>query len=98
MSPSIPSFGSDERSDLPSDHLAVDATGAYVAENSGGFNDPTRGRMVALGSGGSMRWEAPFPDEIEPRALFAIGGRLVAVERESAYAFRAAPGERWSPL
>lgn len=87
-----------ERSDLPSDHLAVDATGAYVAENSGGFNDPTRGRMVALGSGGSMRWEAPFPDEIEPRALFAIGGRLVAVERETAYAFRAAPGERWSPL
>ncbi|MDB2241524.1 hypothetical protein [Halorubrum ezzemoulense] len=54
--------------------------------------------MVALGSGGSMRWEAPFPDEIEPRALIAIGGRLVAVERENAYAFRAAPGERWSPL
>ena len=86
-----------ERSDLPPDHLAVDATGAYLAEDEDGFDD-AEGWMVAVGADGSVEWEAPFPDGVEPEELFAIGGRLVALDSGRAYGFRAAPGERWSPL
>ncbi|MYL15341.1 hypothetical protein GLW36_01575 [Halorubrum terrestre] len=87
-----------ERSNLPPGHLAADATGAYLTENGGGFNGETDARMVAVGADGSVEWEAPFPDGIEPEEVFAFGGRLVALDGDTAYGFRATPGERWSPL
>ncbi|GAA0720913.1 hypothetical protein J2744_000408 [Halorubrum trapanicum] len=86
-----------ERSDLPRGHLAVDERGAYVAERGDGFDD-AEARMVAVGTDGSVRWETPFPEGVEPSELFAIGGRLVALDGGTAYGFRATPGERWSPL
>ncbi|EMA63628.1 hypothetical protein C470_02615 [Halorubrum distributum JCM 13561] len=54
--------------------------------------------MVAVGADGSVEWEAPFPDGVEPEEVFAFGGRLVALDGDTAYGFRATPGERWSPL
>ncbi|EMA72214.1 PQQ-binding-like beta-propeller repeat protein [Halorubrum distributum] len=87
-----------ERAGLPPDHLAVDAAGAYLAENEGGFDDESEARMVAVGAGGSVRWEAPFPAGVEPESLYAVGGRVIALDSGRAYGFRATAGERWSPL
>ncbi|ELZ39133.1 hypothetical protein C463_17493 [Halorubrum californiense DSM 19288] len=87
-----------EWSESPPDHLAVGAAGLYVAENAGGFDDDTEARVVAIGDGGRVLWEAPLPDRVDPERLFAIGDRLVVVDDGTAYGFRATSGERWSPL
>jgi len=87
-----------ERSNLPQGNFAVDERGAYVAGIERGRDAGTEARMVAVGTDGSVRWEAPFPDGVDPRDLYALGGRLVALADDTAYGFRAVPGERWSPL
>ncbi|VTT88035.1 hypothetical protein DM2_1369 [Halorubrum sp. DM2] len=87
-----------ERSNLPQGNLAVDEHGAYVTGIERARDAGTEPRMVAVGTDGSVRWEAPFPDGVDPRDLYAFGGRLVALADDAAYGFRAAPGERWSPF
>ncbi|ELZ52605.1 MULTISPECIES: PQQ-binding-like beta-propeller repeat protein [Halorubrum] len=87
-----------EQSDLPQGNLAVDERGAYVAGIGRERDAGTEARMAAVGVGGAVRWEAPFPDGVEPRELYAFGGRLVALDGDTAYGFRAVPGDRWSPL
>ncbi|EMA63037.1 PQQ-binding-like beta-propeller repeat protein [Halorubrum lipolyticum] len=77
-----------ERTDAPARRrAAVDADGIYAVRSRA---------ILAIGADGEDRWRAPLPDRVTVDELFAVGGRLIAVDGEELYGFHATPGERWS--
>ena len=90
-----------ERDGLPASRpFAADVRGIYAVgrEAVREGSRETRPVIVAVGAGGGDRWSAPLPDGVRVEALFAVGDRLLVVDGEELYGFRAAPGERWSLL
>ncbi|OYR49646.1 hypothetical protein DJ73_17200 [Halorubrum sp. Ea1] len=89
-----------EHAGLPASRpTAVDDRGIYgVGEESGGDGVEPGPALVAVGADGDGRWSAPLPEGVRVEELYAVGGRLIAVDGEDLYGFRAEPGERWSLL
>lgn len=85
--PASRAFAADER--------GIYAVGIRAARDDGRGTGP---RLVAVGADGTNRWSAPLPEDVRVGELFAVGGRLIVVDDDDLYGFRAVPGERWSLL
>lgn len=83
--PASRAFAADER--------GIYAVGRRAAREAGRRTGP---EVVAVAADGTVRWSAPLPEDVRVEELFAVGDRLIVVDGDDLYGFRAAPGERWS--
>ena len=91
-----------EHAGLPASRpTAVDDRGIYGVGGGSARGAESGPAIVAVGADGADgddRWSAPLPEGVRVEELFAVGDRLIVVDDEELYGFRAAPGERWSLL